>query len=545
MNTDMIKKLNNIIESYNGTFNDDEIDAIFYTNDDISNEFILKNRQEVLQLLKRLINEKTSINDVEKLKDSVCENTFNILNKYLLEVSYKDIIGDTKDTSLDNIRLYFNDLLYYPRLASDKQREYLQMNHDYIEKINKYKNDVINYYIGHIKSNAKKYSAGNKNTYNILARYQIKSLKTLINENRMCFDDDKIHKLLDSKTEYMSKSKYAKDNEYIDFDIKEYKQSKKLSKKEVIEHYNEIEKLEKERAEIKKIIVERNLRLVISIAKFYRNKGLSYLDLIQEGNFGLMRAVDSYDMNLSSFATYATWWIRQAITRALTDKGRSIRLPVHFSEKLAKYHNFYLEYMKENDNQRPSDEYVMKALNLSRSEIEELNFHTLEITSLNAAVGEEEHGVITEVIEFVEDENCKVEGEALNLAFHDDLYKILKKLPNHKQAILIMRFGFPIDEPLLVEYKNLLMLLSTDYIDEKDMNDYLIKNNLGYVIDKLNNYNYKFKYIHIDGRSMTLEEVGQIFEITRERIRQIEAKTLIYLRKPVTELDLGAYIKDN
>ena len=266
--------------------------------------------------------------------------------------------------------------------------------------------------------------------------------------------------------------------------LKEIGQVKLLTAEEEIELAKRVSEGDKK---AKDRLTEANLRLVVSIAKKYSGRGLHILDLIQEGNTGLIRAVDKFDYTKGNkFSTYATWWIRQAITRAIADQARTIRIPVHMVETINKLIRVSRQLLQELGRE-PSPEEIAKEMSMPVERVREILKISQEPVSLETPIGEEEDSHLGD---FIKDDNVPVPADAAAFTLlKEQLEEVLGTLTEREQKVLTLRFGLE------------------------------------------------------DGRARTLEEVGKEFNVTRERIRQIEAKALRKLRHPSRSRKLKDYLE--
>ena len=285
--------------------------------------------------------------------------------------------------------------------------------------------------------------------------------------------------------EVVSSNKDIKINDPVRMYLKEIGRINLLTSEEEYEYALQAEEGNED---AKRILAESNLRLVVSIAKRYVGRGMAFLDLIQEGNIGLMKAVDKFNPGKGyKFSTYATWWIRQAITRAIADQARTIRVPVHMVETINKLARVQRQLTQEL-NREPSEQELAEKLGISEEKVREVMKISQEPVSLETPIGEEDDSHLGD---FVPDERTMSPEEyATSELLKEELDNVLLTLTEREEKVLKLRFGLE------------------------------------------------------DGQCRTLEEVGQIFGVTRERIRQIEAKALRKMRHPSRSKKLKDFLTD-
>ena len=366
----------------------------------------------------------------------------------------------------DNFKIYLNDIGKYHLLSAEEEKDlFLSLDKcksnlkiGYISEENKNDSTLVLYDLNSIL-----YSIDN-----ISLIVKLKNIKNFVsNEDSIIIDNylniwnkkDSNYSFLNNSEEFRKLFVYSLNNKKI------------LDYEYLMNQFNLISTYYKSR----ELLINSNLRLVISIAKRYTLKGIKIQDLVQEGNAGLMKAVTKYDVKRGfKFSTYATWWIRQSVARAIAEKGSSIRVPVHFYEMCMRVDRYIKNYQIVNGIE-PSVEEITKELDLPYNTVNMALMHLKGTVPLNTYIGENED---TELEDFIEDENANVENISFQESLRKDVAKVLDTLTPRERIVIIRRFGLD------------------------------------------------------DGTVKTLEEVGQEFGVTRERIRQIEGKAIKKLRHP-------------
>ena len=318
--------------------------------------------------------------------------------------------------------------------------------------------------------------------YNVLLENKIEILSE--EEENETSDNEEIESP-DKILEDLTNSKDIKISDPVRMYLKEIGRINLLTSEEEFEYTKRANEGDEK---AKSMLAESNLRLVVSIAKRYVGRGMLFLDLIQEGNIGLMKAVDKFDPSKGyKFSTYATWWIRQAITRAIADQARTIRIPVHMVETINKLARVQRQLTQEL-NREPTDEEIAKKLGISLEKVREVYKISQDPVSLETPIGEEDDSHLGD---FIKDERTMSPEEYTEIGMlKEELSGVLLTLTEREEKVLRLRFGLD------------------------------------------------------DGQCRTLEEVGQIFNVTRERIRQIEAKALRKLRHPSRSRKLKDFLTD-
>jgi RNA polymerase primary sigma factor len=378
--------------------------------------------------------------------------------------------------------------------GTKKWQEYFDIVQDCNAKIYEKMKDLgvsqkeIHRISGKIKGMVNRIKEIQKHFLSLKAQYQkdvkqIKAYNRFIEKNE---DLDIVEKEMGCSVEEVRE--IIKDIRNNERKLRRMEQDAGCSIQDILDWGEAITRGEREIAQAKKELIKSNLRLVVSIAKKYANRGMSFFDLIQEGNIGLIKAVDKFEYKKGfKFSTYATWWIRQAITRALSEQARTIRIPIHMIEQVNKINkesrNFLQEYGRE-----PTVEELAERLGWSISKVKSVKSIAKDPVSLETPIGDEDDSKLGN---FIEDQKTQSPlNQTANKMLQEQIRAVLNTLPAREQKVLKMRFGLE------------------------------------------------------DGYIHTLEEVGYVFQVTRERIRQIEAKALRRLRHPSRSKKLKDYLED-
>ena len=525
MNIDLLLKLDKLIIQMNKSNINDIINNIEINN--LLNELFYDVYQTV------------DINFIETLE--ISKTTFLVIKKYCINNNIKMKIDDNKTIDITNE--YFKEIKNMPVLDNEIQKELLIKHQELKEKSDKYIIQIIGQYYDLMYNNAKrielKQITDEKTKNELLIDYQIDILYEAINNCKIKSFNPKYIEMLLNKS--MKKNTFTTDKKKYDLNIFKVNKLKPDEFNNLIKAYNTNEN---ERLKIRKTVATHNLRLVLSIAKNFQNRGIELTDLIQEGNIGLLKAIDKFKTEKGeALSTYATYWIRQSILRAIYDKSKAIRIPCHINNRLNKYNTFIYDYFQKH-NEYPSNEQIMQGLNINEKELLELKINSMQPVSLEDPINGDDGDSSDELGDLIEDKKTNVEKTVMNNQITETAMYLLDKLQPREKAILILRYGIKLNEPyVFLNSNNVIYILTSDIVKNEEVKDYLCKFKRFEYVFKIND-GYNFKVCHLTGKEFILEDIGSIFDLTRERVRQIEIKTLIKLKNSKDNIKYKSLLKD-
>jgi RNA polymerase primary sigma factor len=425
--------------------------------------------------------------EIEELEDEEVELDEDEEELDEIPLDLKDTTADDDDQeTLDQIKKRFEKQGKEEKSIS---KEELLDACAHLDLSDKEINDLLGYFE---KKKIKIVSDNDDTSLDNLEFDETKIGEEVLDEDELLFENDLLEgkveeeENLDFDFDSIAASESIKVNDPVKMYLKEIGRVKLLTSEEEIELAKKIAEGDKD---AKDELTQANLRLVVSIAKHYVGRGMQFLDLIQEGNLGLMKAVEKFDYTKGfKFSTYATWWIRQAITRAIADQARTIRIPVHMVEtinKITRYQRQLVQTLGREPTAQEISDAMDPSIRLSPEKIREIQKIALDPVSLESPIGEEDDSHLGD---FIEDKDTQSPSEYTTKSLlKDELYAVMKDLTDREERVLKLRYGLE------------------------------------------------------DGRPRTLEEVGKEFGVTRERIRQIEAKAIKKLRHPTRAKRFGDY----